>query len=272
MKLQKWALFHAFITGFYFLSDLLDKGYIHEHQEATEVNAIHESQNEGMLLIDFDNVGNILYNPYDSSAPSTTVTYKSLFELYDSLDGRNVGLIYAWLLRIEPVQARVMGFPLFQGMRQHWQIAAYVSILEAIIEHAPNCPDSVKSCSKCGKQNLVPHRSQSEREWRKAFLEKVIPDEEVRKEYLTAINAAFDEIRNKTAHPGTVPVPDYVKDTVRIDTVGTKKYSLANSIQEFRNDIMALNSLALSIKEATRYLLMNKIFGLEHCSEGLNCF
>jgi hypothetical protein len=115
----------------------------------------------------------------------------------------------------------------------------------------------LKSCSVCGKQNLNPHRSQAEKEWRSAFLENVISDKEVRKEYLTAINAAYDEIRNKTAHPGTLPVPEYL-----LNFAGTKTYGLDESIQEFRDDLAALSSLALSIRSATWFLLTNKLFGL----------
>lgn len=257
LKLQKWALFHAFITDFYFLADLLDRGFIQEHQIATDEKAIQEELNEGIHLVDFNHVGNILYNPYDTNAPSSIVTYKSLFEKYELLQQNDLALIYTWLLRIQPAYAQLMSFSLFQGMREYWQIAAYVSILEAIIGHAPYCTDSAKTCSCCNRQNLMPHRSQPEKDWRRAFLEKVILDEEVRKDYLTAINAAYDEIRHKTAHPGILPIPDYV-----YDTVGTKSYSLEVSIKEFGKDIMALRSLALSIKAATRFLLLNKLFGL----------
>jgi hypothetical protein len=108
------------------------------------------------------------------------------------------------------------------------------------------------------KKNLQTHRSKTEKDWRNEVLSKFIKDEKVKKQYLRIINAAFSEIRHKTAHPGQLPVPAVVFPAKEREI-----YDRERAIKEFGSDDLALQSIHSHVSLLTRCLLLHKLFQFE---------
>lgn len=253
-KLRKWIIFHAFILWFPFLCDLFERGLLTEHHQANSIDEISDTNTSetNEMLTDFEN-----FTPqiYFFSPPSITRSYKSLYKTYEELSAKNIALLETCLFQIKPLPVSYSSYILFDPRRHYWQIAIYCTVLEEILGHAPDCPGSVTSCSMCKRQNLAPHRSKSEKDWRNAVLSEFIKDEKVKKQYLRIINAAFYEIRHKTAHLGQLPVPAMVfPETER------EIYDIERAIKDFGSDDLALQSLHSHVSLLSRYLLLHKVF------------
>ncbi|MFL5662813.1 MAG: hypothetical protein ACJ8BW_15895 [Ktedonobacteraceae bacterium] len=246
-KLRQWVLFHSFILHFPHLCYFLEDGRLQRHKPVKR-----KPKKDAKDVID-DNIGDKVYFLHPNSP---AISYKALFEQYQSFTMEQMSLLRSYLLPLNRHQAGMI-YSLFDESRTYWQIAVYASVLEAIIGHASNCPGSVATCPVCNKQ-LQPHRQSSEKAWRESYLTSLIPDQIIRNEYLDVINTAYNEIRHPTAHAGVMPVPEYL-----LPEIGTTEtYDIKRTIGEFPANWSALYSLLMSVEFVTRYLLLDKLFRL----------
>ncbi len=256
-KLKKWIVFHSFVFWFPFLCDLFERGLLTQHHRANSIDEIKDTDTSEVneILTDFENVTPQIYF---LTPPSITRSYKSLYQRYEGLSAKDIALLETCLFQIRLLPVSYGSYVLFEPRRHYWQIAIYCTVLEEILGHAPNCPGSVTSCSICKRQNLMPHRSKSEKDWWDDVLSEFIKDEKVKKQYLQIIIAAFYKIRHKTAHPGQLPVPPMVFPEKEREI-----YDIKRAIKEFGTDDLALQSLHSHVSHLTRYLLLHKIFQLD---------
>jgi len=246
-KLRQWALFHSFILDFPHLCYFFEEGRLRKHK------LVKSEPKQSTKDAIKDNTGEKVY--FLHPIPPR-ISYKALFQQYQSFTREQTSLLRAYLLPLNRHQAGMI-YSLFDESRTYWQIAVYASVLEAIIGHASNCPGSVTTCPVCNK-HLQPHREKSETDWRKSYLKPLIPDQVIRNEYLDVINTAYNEIRHPTAHAGAMPVPEYM-----LPEIGTTEtYDTKRTIGEFPADWSALYSLLMSVKSVTRSILLNKLFQL----------
>lgn len=252
-KLRKWVLFHAFTFWFSWVCEFFESGLLMEHKQADGIEEIGEKIEANAYARDLDDIGSDIYS---SSAPSERISYRALFDQYEALGKKEKSLLETYLFQIRQYRAIYKPYMLFEHSRQYWQIAIYATVLEAIIGHATNCPGSAVQCIECNKK--FTHRQGSEKEWRKSVLSNIIKNGETRDQYLQVINAAYDEIRHKTAHPGHLPIPEYL-----LPKENPEVYGIERSIKEFRTDELALQSLLLAISMAARFLLLHKLYNLD---------
>ncbi len=246
-KLRQWVLFHSFVLHFPHLCYFFEEGRLRNHKLLKRKLKISAKD------VIKDNIGEKVYFLHSNPPP---LSYKALFEQYQSFTREQMSLLRTYLLPLNRHQAG-MTYSLFDESRMYWQIAVYASALEAIIGHASNCPGSITSCPVCNK-HLQPHRQGNEKAWRESYLSSLVPDQEIRDEYLDVINTAYNEIRHPTAHAGVMPVPEYL-----LPEIGTTEtYGIKRTIGEFPADWSALYSLLTSVESVTRYLLLNKLFQL----------
>ena len=259
-KLRKWIMFHAFVFSFPFLCDLFEGGLLTEHHQANSIDEVRETtaSETNEILTDFENVASQIYF---LSPPTITISYKSLYKIYEVLPAKDIALLETCLFRIRPLPASYGSYLLFDARRYYWQIVLYCTVLEEIFGHAPDCPRSILTCDTCNKQ-LSPHRKKSEKNWRDDVLSEFIKDEKVKKQYLRIINAAYDEIRHKTAHPGQLPVPSMV-----FPEAGREIYDIERAVNDFGSDDIALQALYSHVSLVTRYLVLHKLFQLGYFPE-----
>jgi hypothetical protein len=254
-KLRKWVVFHSFVFWFPFLCDLFERGLLNEHHQVNSIDEIRDNDisETNEILTDFENVASqiYVYRP-----PLITVSYKSLYKKYEEFQRKDTALLETCLFQIRPLPVSYGSYLLFDARRYYWQIVSYCTVLEEILGHAANCPGSILTCDTCNKR-LAPHRQGAEKGWRDQVLAELIKDVKVKEQYLRVINAAYDEIRNKTAHPGQLPVPSMVfPETER------EIYDIERAINDFGSDDIALQALHSHVSLVTRYLLLHKLFQL----------
>lgn len=252
-KLKKWALFHALIIDGN-ICRFIEDGRLQKHRQTRRIGNIRRYGAANVYVVDFTNIARQVYWLHE---PTTGIDYRALYEQFEAFTDADTSLLRAYLLPIEQRGVTYQQYSLFDESRTYWQIAAYASVLEAIIGHAGNCPGSVTTCPIC-KKHLQPHRQDSEREWRKSYLKPLIPDQAIRNEYLDIINTAYNQIRHPTSHAGVMPIPQYLSPLAGT----TEVYDTSRAIQQFPIDKSALFSLELSISSITSYLLLHKLFQL----------
>ena len=251
-KLRSWSLYHAFIFNDSHICYFFENGLLKNHYEATDIEQIQSDNNANANLRDFDSIAELVYWLHH---PSIGMSYAEYFLKYESLTQEKKDLILSFLYYTKDIRFVNLSYSLFHDIRKLWLIVSRVSILEAIIGHAPNCSGGMKNCELCQKK-IQPHRNLTEKSWRAQFLAARQMSPETQQQYLTIINAAYDEIRHKTAHPSRLPTPQYP----RIE--GNQVYDIEKSIGTFGADTHALDSLVTRIQEVTRYLLINHVFDL----------
>ncbi|MGZ3948566.1 MAG: hypothetical protein ACXVKK_10640 [Flavisolibacter sp.] len=253
-NLRKWVVFHSFVFWFPFLCDLFERGLLNEHNQVNSIDEIKDSDfsETNEILSDFENVANKIYFYHP---PLITVRYKSLYKKYEEFQRKDIDLLETCLFQIRPLPVSYSSYYLFDAKRYYWQIVIYCAVLEEILGHAANCPGSNLTCETCNKR--FTHRQGSEKSWRDQVLSGLINDVNVKQQYTRVINAAYDEIRNKTAHPGQLPVPSIVFPTTEREI-----YDVERAINDFGSDDIALQALHSHVSLVTRYLLLNKLFQL----------
>lgn len=254
--LRTWVMFHDFILDSQLLCRFFEREFLDNATNTVFVRSIEELRQEpkaNMKTCDFDDIAEGMYAPYK---PPQQVSYRELFARYQSLSEVDTWLLRSYLFQIETRDAYSIDHNLFEETRKYWQITSYVTLLESIFDHAPDCPGSVKSCSVCGKQDLQSHRRMSEKDWREEQLSKLIGDEELRNQYMKVIGAAFT-IRNKTAHGSIVPVTPYPA------TVDVEFFTMHRAIHDLKKDMFALDTLVDLVRRVLRYLLLDRFFNLK---------
>ena len=145
--LRQWVIFHSFIFDMHLLCDHFENGWLNEHHQVSNINEIHEDNDKekNAYPINYDDVGNEIYWLYK---PRTVISYKTLFKRYQQLQDTEMNLLTSYLLDVEQRSADVLQYALFHAQREYWQIFVYVTVLEAILGHATNCPGSEVLCGR----------------------------------------------------------------------------------------------------------------------------
>lgn len=253
-KLRTWVLFHALVfDSGALLMHQYEAGTLKTEGPVDSYDDIAADASSSAYVCDYDDIGAQVYFP---SGTTEEIRYQRLFEQYSGLNRAKAHLARVFLYQTEPMTMPNAKYSLFKETKLYWQITNYVTVLEAIIGHAPNCT-SVLRCDVCGR-SLPPHRQQSEAEWNKNYLTDLGIDTTTRDEYLQVLAAAYSKIRHPVAHGSALATPTYL-----FPLAGeTETYDVARSIEDFGADMSALYSLSLSVREVTRYLLLNHLFAL----------
>jgi hypothetical protein len=251
--LRTWVMFHDFILDSQ-LCRFFERQYLDSDANTTSAYTIEGLQQEpkaNMQICDYDDIAQGIYAPAKSPLQ---VSYKELFARYRSLSEVDTWLLRSYLFQLETRDTYSIDHNLFEATRKYWQITSYVTLLENIFDHAPDCPGSVKSCSVCGKK--LSHRLSGEKVWRKERLATLIADKELRSQYLRVIETAFT-IRHKTAHAAIVPPTPYP------ETAEVESYKMDRAIHDLTKDMFALDGFIELVRRVLRYLLLDKFFDLK---------
>lgn len=250
--LKEWVIFHAFLFDFHHIIHFFESGMLKEHREAESIEEIAEDGDSNGYKIDYANIGSAVYFPH---ATTPKLEYSSLFTQFSQLTEKEKRMVKNSVLRLKVLDyANLLGYQLFADETDHWQIASDVVLLEGIIGHDSH--NHSFTCSEPGCSRTVSHRIKSEAKWREDYLAGIGVETQIRDEYIQVIATAYNEIRNKTAHPGMVDLPEYpvIEDS--------DSYDVARSTVEFGSDKFALENLVIMTHDVVRYLLLNNLFSL----------
>jgi hypothetical protein len=189
-KLKRWSLFHALIIDEH-ICHFLENGRLQTHRQTNRIGNIRRYGTANAYVVDFTDIARQLYWLHE---PTTVIDYTMLYDQFETFNEANISSLRTYLLQIDPRGVSYQQYSLFDESRTYWQIAVYASVLEAMIGHASNCPGSEISCPVC-KKHLPAHRQGSEKDWREAYLSRLVVDKAIRDEYLEVINTAYNEIR-----------------------------------------------------------------------------
>src|SRR5439155_17923231 len=121
----------------YHICHFYESGMLQDHDQVEDMDEIQEVGEVNANVIDYDDIAKEIYFLH---SPPTIMSYKQLFLVYEQLAEDKRSLISAFLLTLETAKAYLLTYNLFHDIRKLWQVVDYVTILEAIIGHAPNCP------------------------------------------------------------------------------------------------------------------------------------
>lgn len=256
-KLKWWIIFHSFLFNFSQLSFLFERGDLRTHRTESSLNRIREKNFEqpNAYPTNFDDIASCIYHPIQ---PTEQITYRSLYEIFISLTDEDKAFITNYLIQFQQYITIFPDYDLFNIHNKYWQVVRYITILEAIIGHPPNCECRI-SCKICSRN--LPHRDLrqgSETKWRMKYLTDIGIEQQTRNDYVTVINAAYDNIRHPTAHIPIKPTTQYIPQETILEI-----YDLSRSIRELNTNVIALDNVLLLVNKVTRFLLLNKFFKLD---------
>jgi hypothetical protein len=257
-RLKQWILFHCFIFNDTHACYFFEDNMISKHEVASYLQTIIDLNSQSTAYpLDYDNIGQQVYWLYKGNVP--IISYRQQFEKYLSLSEKEKSLVTNYLLYLNADRVYYQPYELFSLHRKYWQTAKNVVLLEQVIGHAPTCTNKQEMCcSVCRRDHVsYSHRTMSEEEWCKDYLMGIIKNEDTVAEYLKVISVAFGKIRHPTAHSAIAPTAQRMEQLTSLEI-----YDIDRTIAEFKNDITALENLGILVAEITRYLLLNKLFGL----------
>ena len=243
------------VTYSFILNDepifMFDRGELTNHIETDTLQQVPINYENGCHKMDFDN---ILGQIYFMNKPEGKVSFKELFKSTDD------EFLDYFILFLDPVAYRghiyySTDYLIFD--RAYLQIVNYITLLEIIIGHDEECNDVIGECKSCGKKGIR-HRKGSENQWIKNYLNSTIQNETLEKSYFEIITFARD-IRHKTTHQGKLPTAKYIMQNTSFE-----EYGFDRSKNEYKDDIAALLSIKLAIRDITHYLMLNHFYGLKH--------
>ena len=254
-NLIQWILFHCFIFHEIHACNFLENNMISNHTIADSLKAISDLNSEPTSYpLDYDNIGQQVYWLYKGYIPN--ISYRQEFKKYLSLSKKEQATFTNYLLTLNVRRP----YDLFHLHRLYWQMAKNAVLLEQIISHAPTCKNKIEICClECSRKDsiLYSHRTKSESEWCKERLREIINNEDTVAAYLKVIGVAFDKIRHPTVHKAIAPSAQRIEQVTALEI-----YDIERTIAEFKDDVVALENLVMLIADITRYLLLNKLFGL----------
>jgi hypothetical protein len=243
--LKRWALFHAFFLDPHTVGHV-ERGQL-RHARSDRIESIHLELASNCHPVNYDDLAHQVYFLHK---PDLTISYRSAVETFAALDPRSLNLVCLWLFPFDR-GIRDMNWQLMSGV--YLQIASLVTILEVLIGHPPNCTEN-RACATCGKQ--LPHRADSESAYRKRFIESLPANAATKEQYAELIDVAYHKVRHSTVHDGVFPTASFVLKESEHEI-----YDVPRSVSEFPVDATALTNLLISLRDMTRYLLLDRIFG-----------
>jgi len=250
---RKWLAFDAFI-----LHDSIPITYFDNNTigaiDVIPADVSPLSQNPDYNQIDYENIAHIALTEKPSEENLPSISYATLFASYIQLADElkemiewYVSLPFRWFIR-----------PNSFFNTNYWQLIHAVILLERLIGQPPRCLDSVGVCATC---NTHPqrHYSMTRRDWLRKFLADRINSVEVRDDYARTIDTAIS-VRNKIAH---TPLFDR-SESPEFPIGETQTYGIDRATTDYEHDFIALQSLLFSLREISRYLLLDQAFGTKY--------
>lgn len=242
--LNKLIVFHSFIfDDFYSLYWYERIGDLPDNLTTTDVCAYPRDYSEISSLVYFPKICPVKLN------------YNNLFEIFLGLNDDDVGLVKNYFNSYDfdgdvKANSRQITNSTF------WKIVMIFSVVDSIIGDQKFCVCiGPVECNFSRKEVL--HKQLSEKDWINARLSKIISDPNVLEEYLAVIWKVRQGIRHKTVHQSILPSSQYITQE-DYEVV----YDWERVKDNWKDDSTALLSLKLGISEIARYLLLNKLFGI----------
>lgn len=244
--LENWVLFHSFIFDFNHLIryyQLVGTGYVSSKENVEPLG----------YFIDYDHIlPHVYFYGNEKYIGSADASYAELYKVFLEISLEGIDLLKNYF----------QDFSSF-GVRTHfidstyWQIVVYYSIIEKIIGKQKFCSEK-HVCSICNKSDIN-HYPISTNDWVKHRFQEIVSDTEIANEYIILYKTVGELIRHKTVHEALIPSAE-----LPVSIIGEiQVYDVRRSLQEFSSDKHALASLEWSLKELSRYMLLNRLFDLK---------
>lgn len=245
-ELSRWVLFHTFITDnpwtlpsymrtIHGVVNWMDKPLGQQRDYSDFINVAYRTERERVKL-------------------KEKMSYQELFEKFQSIDERQMGMIKNLLLDLKPGQGWT--HPEMADY-SYWRMVIDFSIVDAIIGQQPFCSE-LHECSLCGKTD-IPHYPISAKKFALSRLLEIINDEEKAKQYMKIIWTVRQNIRHKTAHESAYPHQRPFSELQH----GDNEFDVDIVVRNFEKDGHALRALEQNMHQVTRILLLDNVLGTE---------
>lgn len=247
---RQWLSFDAFI-----LHDHLPIYYFDENKvggiEVVPTGMPNSATGPGYKQVDYSNIANLVLMTKPTQEGLPILAYSDMFERYQGLPCDLKEMI-EWSVSL-PYRSQTRVDAFFKP--NYWQLVHAIILLDRLVGPPPECSESFGNCAVCGRLPQ-PHYFIPRREWLRRFLASRIDSIEVAEEYARVIYEAV-LVRNKIAH-----TPVFDRSSFPDFSPGERQaYDIDRTIEEFKHDSFALQSLLISLSDIARYLLLDKAFG-----------
>lgn len=246
--LKLWVTFHTFT----FSSGCTARQFVREGIGEDEMSMTDQPLAN---FIDYDKpLPHVYFFDNESFIGDKNKTYSELYKLFTEQSKENIDLVKNYLNDFGAGSTRLgrlISDPTY------WQMMVYYSIVEKIIGQPEFCSNQHK-CEVCKRENIQ-HRPISQAKWLRQRLGEIIGDEETVKHYEAIIFAVRQNIRHDTVHNAIIPSAEQMFKT----EPGVTVYDLKRSIGDYDKDHSALSSLLHMLNDVSRYLLLDRLYGLQ---------
>lgn len=241
-ELSRWVLFHTFITDnpwtipsymrtIHGVVNWLDKPFGQQRDYSDFINVAYRYEREKLKLAE-------------------KMSYNELFERFQSINEKQVGMVKNLLLDLKPGQSwshREM------ADYSYWRMVIDFSIIDAIIGQQPYCSQT-HECSLCEKPNIA-HYPVGAKEYTMNRLIEIINNKDKAEQYMKIIWTVRQNIRHKTAHESAYPSE---RPSSQLQ-LGDNEFDIDTTVKNFEEDGHALSALEQNMHEVTRILLLDNV-------------
>jgi hypothetical protein len=246
---REWLVFDAFILDDYFPIFYFDENEM-GGVESVPNKISSASKTPDYKQIDYSNIGNITLRVYEAEERLPALSYAHLFDRYRALPLEAKDMI-EWLMS-GPFRSNTRPGAFFNP--NYWQLLHLTILAERLIGRAPPCSASFGTCPACGFSSTA-HPSVRRKDWLRQALGDRIDDPLVAEEYARLIETGV-RVRNKIAHG---PLFDR-SDSPALPFSQIEVYEAERGIDEYEHDSVALASLLVSLRDVTRFILLDRAF------------
>ena len=248
--IKSWAIFHTFILNSRQTAEQYEWSYGGGREfKLTEEKLANQ--------IDYEHVLPWVYF-YDNQKAigDNDASYADLYKQYKELPPTKIGIIRNYLNDFSKA-SRARNINRSISDPSYWQMMVYYSVIEKILGKQRPCLE-VHQCEKCATANIQ-HYQKTQFEWIKERLTEITDSADMAETYRAIIWEVRQKIRHDTVHESLTPAAEQAlpqeEDRVLFD--------LDRSIDNYKKDHHAVESLIHMLADVARYLLLNDVYRLK---------
>lgn len=252
---REWLIFDSFILNDHYPILFYDDNRAGKLETVPfRSGGKQDSEQLDYKQINYANMGDFLSLTSPAKECLPVISYSELYDRYQQVP-RSIKDMIEWY--VSTPNRPFTRYRAFSNIA-YSQIIHMVILLETLIDKSPTCPSALAPCGICGYKPQ-PHPRMRRKKWLQTYLCSKITDDKIVEEYISIIEAG-QVLRNKNVH-----VPTFDRSSLReIPSGQTHTYGIDRAVQEYKDDIYALESLSVSIRTVARYILLNNAFGVAH--------
>ena len=241
--LNEWVAFHTFVFNDWVL--------LVAYEEDTVQSGTDASAGQLGYAVDYGDISGRVYFPNTYQTP---LSYLDLYRQYTNSEENQI-LVRGFLNSSKRTRITLIDRQVRDS--RFWGLVTRFSVVESMFGTPPTHKDDCICPNSPNASRTIDHHDIPARAWIEQQVKEIVSDSDTANEYLETILVAREKIRHKTVHASAFPKAQHIPQEEQKMT-----YDQARTIAEWESNSTALLSLETRMASVTRYLLLNKCFGL----------